>query len=277
MFANGGTLSGRRFERVGPGALLLGAALFQAAALPATPVAVRYKEGVVRGFLALRTLEGNPLADGDWIQFARGDRVTSREVFHFRDGSVHDETVVFVERGSFRLVNYHLVQKGPSFPHPMEVSIDGKSGLVTVHSSDENGKEKIAQERMKLPADVANGLVLTLMKNLSPGVPETTMSMVAATPEPRLVKLVISPKGEEPFSIGSSSHKAMRYAVKLGGVAGLLAPLVGKSPDTDVWILLGDAPAFVKSEGPLYLGGPVWRIELTSPVWPQPAAATRER
>jgi hypothetical protein len=38
-----------------------------------------------------------------------------------------------------------------------------------------------------------------------------------------------------------------------------------------VWVLGGDAPTFVKSEQTLYLGGPVWRIELVSPVWPRSA------
>jgi len=28
------------------------------------------------------------------------------------------------------------------------------------------------------------------------------------------------------------------------------------------WVLKGDAPAFVKFEGPLYFMGPTWRIEL---------------
>jgi hypothetical protein len=41
--------------------------------------------------------------------------------------------------------------------------------------------------------------------------------------------------------------------VKIGGIAGLVAPLLGKQPpDTHVWVLTGDAPAFVKLEGPLY-------------------------
>jgi hypothetical protein len=95
--------------------------------------------------------------------------------------------------------------------------------------------------------------------------------MVAATPKPRLVKLAITSEGEETFRIGNSSRKATRYAVKveIGGVVGLLAPLLRKQPeDTHVWILRGEAPAFVKSEGPLYLGGPIWRIELTKPLWP---------
>jgi hypothetical protein len=60
--------------------------------------------------------------------------------------------------------------------------------------------------------------------------------------------------------------------VEIGGVAGVsgvVAPIVVKQPpDTLIWILTGKAPAFVKSESPLYTGGPIWRIELTSPVWP---------
>jgi hypothetical protein len=48
----------------------------------------------------------------------------------------------------------------------------------------------------------------------------------------------------------------------------LLAPLVAKQPPYDhVWIMNGDVPAFVKSEAPLYAEGPLWRMELASPVW----------
>ena len=251
-------------------------ALFLSGALQAEPVSVRHTEGVVRGFLVLRTLEGTPLADGDLIQFAHGDRVTSRLVFHFKDGSIQDETVVFSQRQRFQLLSDHLIQKGPSFPHPLESSIDATSSRVSVRYRDKEGKEKSHDERLELPPDVANGLMFTLLKNISPEVPSTTVSMVAATPKPLLVKLVISPAGSDPFSLGSASHKAIRYAIKIeiGGIAGMLAPLLGKKPPvTYVWVLSGEAPAFVKAEGPLYFGGPVWRIELASPVWLSAGAA----
>ena len=87
------------------------------------------------------------------------------------------------------------------------------------------------------------------------------------TPKPRLIKLAILPQGQEPFSIGSFQHKATHYVVKveIGGAAGLLAHVMGKQPpDTHVWVLEGEAPAFVKSEGPLYEGGPIWRIQLAA-------------
>jgi hypothetical protein len=57
--------------------------------------------------------------------------------------------------------------------------------------------------------------------------------------------------------------------VDIPGVAGMMAPLTGKKPpDSHVWILGGEAPAFVKSESPLFAEGPLWRMEMVSPVWP---------
>ena len=56
-----------------------------------------------------------------------------------------------------------------------------------------------------------------------------------------------------------SKRVAMHYVLKveIGGVAGaLLRSSEKKPPDVHVWILDGEAPAFVKSEGPLYYGGP---------------------
>jgi hypothetical protein len=50
----------------------------------------------------------------------------------------------------------------------------------------------------------------------------------------------------------------------------LVASWVGKQPpDSHVWILGGEAPAFVKSETLSYMGGPMWRTELVAPTWPR--------
>ena len=237
----------------------------------AEPVAVRHQEGIVRGFLTLRTLDGTAIADGDLFQLARGSRVTARLVFHFKDGSVHDETAVFSQQGQFKLVSDHLVQKGPTFPRPLDMSINTATGNVTVKYQDDHGAQKVESEQMKLPPDLANGMILTLLKNVRSEAPPKTLGYIAATPKPRLVKLEISNRGQEPFKTGGTARNATHYALKvdIGGLSGLVAPLVGKQPpDSQVWILGGEAPAFVKAEQTFYLGGPLWRIELTNPVWP---------
>ncbi len=243
----------------------------------ADTVAVKHSEGLVHGFLALRTLTGETIADGDLIQTTKAGQVTSRLIFRFRDGSLHDETVVFTQDGTFRLVRDHLVQRGPSFSMAIDATLDGASGDLQVRYKDDKGVEKLVKEKLELPPGTANGLVFTLLKNIAPTTPETRIPMVAAGPKPRVVTLLVVPAGEDSFQIGSLVRKATHYVVKvkIGGIAGVVAPLIGKQPpDSHVWILQGDgAPAFVKSEGPLAPDGPVWRIELASPTWPAPAGA----
>jgi hypothetical protein len=256
------------------------ACLLQPTASRAETVPVRYPEGVSHGYLVLRTLDGKRIADGDSTQVARGDRVTSRMRFRFRDGSLYEESTVFSQHGTFRLLRDHVLQKGPTFQKAMETVIDATSGQVTVRYTDD-GKEKVATETLDLPPDVANGILFTLLKNLRGDTPTTTVSYVATTPKPRLIHIEITPQGQEPFSSGSYRHKAIHYMmkVKLGGMAGVVAPLVGKQPpDTHAWILSDDAPAFVKSEGPLYGDGPIWRMELAGPtIWPNGEATARSQ
>jgi hypothetical protein len=249
-------------------ALLICAGPFQIVTATGEEVPVRHMEGLMHGFLALRTLDGKRLADGEMTQVAEGDRVTSRLIFRFKDGSVYDDTTIFSQRGAFRLLSDHLLQRGPSFKQPMETSVEASSGQIIVRYKDQDGKQKILKERRDLPSDVANGLLFTLVKHVQPNVPQTTVSVVATTPKPRVVKLEILPDGKKAMASGNTKHETVRYVVKvrIGGVAGLVAPLLGKQPpDTHVWVLTGDAPAFVKLEGPLYAGGPVWRIELATP------------
>jgi hypothetical protein len=235
-----------------------------------SPVTVRYKEGLVHGFLVLSTLEGDVIAHGDVSQVARGDQVTSRVIFHFKDGSEQEETTVYSERGVFKLISYHLVQKGPAFKKPTDLSIVTSTGQITVHATDDKGKEKDSNDHLDLPADLANGLVPTLLKNLPSGT-QVELPMLVTTPKPRIVKLEITPQGKDAFAFGNAPHEATRYVIKvnLGGVAGVVAPVVGKQPpDDQVWILGGEAPVFVKSEMLSYEGGPMWRVELASPTWP---------
>src|SRR5262245_14089286 len=234
----------------------------------ARPVPVRYTEGITHGFLTLSTLDGKHLADGDLLQTARGDQVTAKMVLRFEDGSLEEETTTFSQRGHLALLQYRLVQKGASFPSPMDVTIDASKSSVTLRSA-ESGREVVTSETMEMPADLANGLVLYAIKNLAPG-SGARLSMIAAAPKPRLVRLDIAAAGQNAYAIGGTPRKASKYVVKvdLRGIAGVVAPLIGKQPpDTFIWITQGEAPTFLKMEGPFYVGGPIWRLELGAPTW----------
>jgi hypothetical protein len=238
--------------------------------LPAEPVPVRRAQGFIHGFVVLKDLNDNLLASGDVTQLPAGNRLTTVLSLHFKDGSLYEETSVFSQQRTFKLLSYKQVMKGPTFPTPQTLAIDASTGKVDI-SAVKDGKEKMITKQISLPADLANGIVSMLLSEVDPRA-ETTLSMLVATPEPRMVKLKISAAGEDSFAIGGSGLKATRYLVKidLGAVTGAVAKVVGKQPPpTNIWVSSGAAPIFLKSEGQLFDDGPIWRIELASPSWPK--------
>jgi hypothetical protein len=239
--------------------------------LAAAPVTVRFVEGVVHGFLVLRTLDGVLIASGDLLQVGRGGEVESRMVFRFKDGSVSDESAVFTEQHVFTLQRYHLVQRGPAFTEDTEISLERASGKYRVKTKGrKDGREKVLEGTLDLPLDVYNGMVLTVAKNLPKGASET-VHVVAFTPAPRLIQLELTPAGEQKVLVGELAKTAIHYMFKpqLWVWLKLFATLLGRvPPDYHAWIVTGEVPAFVRFEGPLYPTGPVWRIDLASPRWP---------
>ena len=238
---------------------------------PPKPVAVKYHYGLLHGFVVLRDDKGEIIAAGDLTQTPKGDQIVNKLSFKFRDGSTYEDTAIFTQRRNFRLVSDHLVQKGPSFKHPLDLTVDCQSGFVTVVSADDDGKPQNTQQRMNLPVDIANGITPVLLTNAAPeSGGELKLSMIVATPKPRLVKLAITPAGEDSFTHAGVQRKAAHYVAKieLGGVAGVVAPIVGKQPpDTHLWIATGDAPQVIRSQGPMFDGGPIWTLDLAAPTW----------
>ncbi len=246
----------------------------------AAAVPVHYREGLVHGLLALRTREGKTLADGDLIQTVHGDRVTARLRFRFHDGSLSDETTVYTQRDVFRLESDRVIQRGPAFERPLDLSIDVNAGKVTINDATRGAGAQPETSTMSLPDTLANGVLMVVLKNVGASALPLRLPYLAATPKPRLVTLVVSSAGKEPFSLAGSRRQATHYVLKVdvGGLTGLAARLFGKlPPDSHVWVLETNAPAFVKSEAPLFFGGPVVRTELASPEWSGQDAARSHR
>ncbi|HWS15341.1 MAG TPA: hypothetical protein VN450_04025, partial [Candidatus Methylomirabilis sp.] len=222
------------------GLLVLVTALLWHRSLAAAPVPVRFAEGSLHGFLALSTPKDILIASGDLLQVGRDGEVKSRLVFHFKDGSVLDETVVFTQRNVFTLQSYHLVQRGPAFPEDTEISLERASGKYRVKTrARKDGREKVLDGTLDLPLDTYNGMVLTVVKNLSGGAGET-VHMVAFTPAPKLIKLKLAPAGEHKILVAGSEKTATHYALKpiLGTWLKLFASLLGRMPpDNHAWIV----------------------------------------
>ena len=233
-------------------------------------VAVKYVEGTLHGFLRLKDAAGKAIAEGELLQVPRQRGLDSRMVFRFYDKSFFEERVVFTQRGVFRMESYSLVQRGPAFAEDLQVNLE-RSGKYEVKATSRNdGKTKSWSGTMDLPADTYNGMVITVAKNLARGDTQR-VHLVAFTPKPRLVSLEIAPTGSHAVKVGGHEEAAVHFVLKpkLGAVIGFFAKLLDKKPpDSHAWIVTEGAPGFVRFEGPLYFG-PVWRLELAAPTWPQ--------
>jgi hypothetical protein len=258
------------------------AVILQASRIAAEQVTVQHIEGVTFGFLVLRNLDGEVVAYGELQQVIKQNQeakdneeaglVVGDLLFHFKDGSFFEEITKFTQHGKFRLVSDQVEQKGPSFKQASKRWIDVRTGTITIQTF-EKGKEKTVTSHLDLPDDVANGLLLTLLKNIDPS-SETTVSFLAASTKPRILKWNISPAPEKKVKFGFITVKAQHYIVKtkIGGAAGIIAPLIGKKPpDLHVWLVKSEAPTFLEYEGPLSEDSPVWRIEIAAPEhdWPK--------
>ena len=232
--------------------------------LEAAPIEVRFAEGAAHGLLLVRTVSGETVGHGDLLQTAQADRVESRLILRFKDGSLHDEHVIFSQQRVFTLLSYRLMQRGPSFPETVEVALDRKTGSYKARSA-RDGKERESSGSIELPPDVYNGMAPTLLKNLAHGASET-VHVVAFAPKPRLIRLERTPAGAQRVVAGDLERQATRYALKpkLGAALRFFATVMGMAPaDQECVILTEDVPAFVRCDGPLYVKGPVWRIEQT--------------
>ena len=267
------TVAGRRGACTGL-AVLMALATLLSVPVNAAPVAVRFPEGMTHGFLLVRSLAGEILGQGEMTQVVKeGDLVESQLVFRFKDGSLHDEKVAFSQQRVFTMISYRLVQRGPSFPDQVDVSIDRGTAEYTVRSkAGKDGKEEVLTGAFDLPKDAYNGMFVTLLLNLPKGASET-VNFLAFTPRPEVIKLELLLMGEHAVQIGDLSRRALQYAFKpdIGMIRKFFGKVIGKLPVNfhyDCWILADEVPSFVQFEGPLQLMRPIVRIELVSPRLP---------
>jgi hypothetical protein len=226
---------------------------------------VRHIQRPMHRFTVARSEAGTILATGEFSQVVQGDEVTMRLTYHFVDGSIDDETTTYRQEGTFRLVRNHHIQKGPFFAKPIDFAVDAATGTATTRTPDKNGKIHAESEHMDMLDDLRNGFVGTLLLN----VPQNTMPFRVGMLVPvggwRLIRLLISRDGDQPFHEAGKTLKATVFRIhpELGGIVGVIARLIGLQPkDVMVWVLECDDPAVVKIVGQLGGYGPVVNSDL---------------
>jgi hypothetical protein len=230
------------------------------AAARAEQISVRHVQTPLHRLMAARSQAGNTIASVDFSQMVQGDKVTMRLTYHFGDGSIDDEMTTYRQQGRFQLVSDHHVQKGPFFTKPIDFAIEAGDGVATSRTTDNHGATHVESKHVDLPDDLANGIVGTLLVNVSPNTAPFKEGILTPLNGGRLIQILISPDGEQSFQMAGQSFKATVFRIhpELGGIVGLIAMLIGVQPkDVLVWVMEGEKPAVVKIVGQLGGYGPL--------------------
>jgi hypothetical protein len=215
--------------------------------------------------MVARSETGKIIARVEFTQDVQGDEVTMRLTYHFVDGSIDDETTTYRQQGTFRLVRNHHIQKGPFFAKPVDFKVEAATGIATSRTADKNDKIHVESEHMDLPDDLANGFVGTLLLNVPHNKTPFRVGILAPVGGGRLIRILISPEGEQPFQKEGQTFKATVFRIhpELGGVLGMIAMLLNLQPkDVMVWVQEGEKPAVMRIVGQLGGFGPVLSSEL---------------
>ena len=217
------------------------------------------------GFMVARSENGKIIARFEFLQLVQGDEVTMRLTYHFVDGSIDDETTTFTQHDTFRLVRDHHVEKGSFFTKPVDYTVEAATGITTIRTADKDGEIHTENGHLDLPNDLANGFVGTLLLNVPPNTTPFRVGLLAPVGGGRLIKILISPEGEQPFHMAGQSLRATVFRIhpELGGIVGMIAKLIGIEPkDVMVWVREGEKPEVVRIVGQLGGYGPVVSSEL---------------
>jgi hypothetical protein len=216
-------------------------------------------------FMVARSETGKIVARVEFTQVVQGDEVTMRLTYRFVDGSIDDETTTYTQQGTLKLVRNHHIQKGPFFARPFDFAVEAATGIATSSTADKNGTIHVESEHIDLPDDLANGFVGTLLLNVPPNAAPFRVGILAPVNGGRLIQILISPEGEQPFQKAGQTLKATVFRIhpELGGILGVIATLLGLQPkDVTVWVMEGEKPAVVRVVGQLGGYGPVLSSEL---------------
>ncbi len=231
----------------------------------AESVSVKHIQIPRHDFMEARSETGQIIAQVEFTQTVQGDEVTIRLTYRFVDGSIDDETTTFRQQGTFQLIRNHHIEQGPFFPKPVDFAVQAATGKATTRTVDKNGDRHVESEHIDLPDDLANGFVGTLLLNVPPNTAPFRVGILAPVFGGRLIRILISPEGEQSFQKAGQTLKATVFRIhpELGGILGVIATMLGLQPkDVMVWILEGEQPAVVRVVGQLGGSGPVVSSEL---------------
>jgi hypothetical protein len=225
---------------------------FALIAIPAGAVDLRWPEGTLRGFPAIRDLKGQILADSTLSQWIEGGTLHVKVVSEFRDGRRVEEQAELRQRPALEQLRWSWTeQRGKNVLRRFEVDFDARTATA---QKLENGELKHWEESLDIQAakSFAGIGFMYAIKNLNErlqGGEKIELTAVAFTPKPRTATVSVSHEAVESLRLGGRTFESDRILVH-PEVPAIARPFV-KAPDQRLWLYRAPPPVLLRAELPL--------------------------
>ena len=232
------------------------------------------------GYPAWCDQDGRKLADGEFRQWLRGERLHVIISYHFPDGRF------FEERAELRQTS-ELVQEQWSWKErrngqiEREFRADFSTGIATASIS--NGKKSVSQKIEVEPGRTFAGFGLSIaLSNLRPRLLKGEAVELKAlgfspipTLKPQLVPVKVSHAGLDRMKMSGRSLRGDNFLIH--PEVSFIAKLFVRVPDMHVWLTNPQPAGFLRWEGPVALiNDPIVRIDLVSGADGGPAETVKQ-
>ncbi len=218
------------------------------------------------GFPAMRNLQGDKLADGEFLQWLENGTLHVTIDYNFSDGR-HIQ-----EKSSLQLTpaltqetwGWNESKNGVALRH---FEVDFRSGKAIAETRMESGIKRQAEDIKVEPGRTFAGFAFALAIERERGRlvngEKIKLKAIGFTPKPRVVSVEISSGGLDRMRMGNRIVQGDRFIIHPEVPA--IAKLFVEAKDTHIWLTTPPAAGFLRWEGPLVENDdPMVRVDLLS-------------
>ena len=219
-------------------------------AAPAFALPLHVREGDVQALAQLTDAQGQPLADGHYVQQLIGDVLHIEATFDYPNGRHVLEKAQLKLHPQLEQLSWSRVESSSGGQPVRRYSMDFATHKATAEHLGEqkHWEETVDVDPGKTFAGIAfNYAVKNLRKELAKG-GEIKLHAIAFTPKPRAAEVTVRRYGDDRIRMAGREILADKYIIhpEIPAIAKLFIAV----PDQFIWLWRGEPAAFLRFEGP---------------------------
>jgi hypothetical protein len=211
-----------------------------------------WQEGDVAGTTAIYGPDDRVIGVVEYHQLRRGERLWSRRVARFADGSSDEDEAEAIVGDRLESIGGRSVIRDREGETTADLAIDVRGGRITGTVGRDGDRRPVTTDTA-LPSGTYWGpLVFIVLKNFAPNAEggRVVFRTIVPTPEPRIFDLALTDEGPETVERAGLTLETERF-VLAPSLHWIVDPVIRRVvPDASFFMLPGDPPAVVRFVGP---------------------------